>query len=320
MLEMDDIHRAAERLRGVANRTPVLTSRELDRRVGASVYLKAENLQRVGAFKFRGAYNKLATIPSAELARGVLTLSSGNHAQAVALAARVRDVPALILMPRDAPQNKLAATRGYGAEIEFYDRYEEDFEELLCRVSRERGLPTIHPFDDWEVMEGQGTAGVELIEDAGPLDELVVGIGGGGLICGCATAAHALQPGARVIGVQPESGDHVRRSLDAGHRVRIPMPQTIADGMQLPEPGVNTFEVMRKRVSEVVVVSDGEIVDAMRFLFERMKVVAEPSGAAALAALLSGRVELDGERVGATISGGNISPDRFAELLASRAG
>jgi threonine dehydratase len=316
MISIDDVRAAAGRLRGVAHRTPVLTSRALDDATGATVLLKAENLQRGGAFKFRGAYNAVASLTAAERERGVATVSSGNHAQALALAARLHQARAVILMPDDAPSGKLAATEGHGAEVIRFDRYGQDREELLAALVAERGLVPIHPYDDERVMAGQGTAALELIEDAGPLDLLLVCVGGGGLIAGCATAAKGLLDGVRVVGVEPEAGDDVRRSLAAGERVRIPVPHTIADGQQLPEPGELTFAVIRERVDDVAVASDPEIVEAMRFLFERVKTVAEPSGACAVAALLAGRVpDVQGLCVGVTISGGNVTAARFAELM-----
>lgn len=316
MITLDDVQAAARRLEGVAHRTPVLTGRSLDEATGAGrVLLKAENLQRVGAFKFRGAYNAVASLPAEERRRGVATVSSGNHAQALALAARLHEVPAVILMPEDAPAGKLAATKGYGAEIVPFDRYEQDREELLAALVEERGLTPVHPYDNPFVMAGQGTAALELIEDAGPLDVLLVCVGGGGLIAGCSTAARGLSPDTRVIGVEPEDGDDFVRSLAAGERVRVAVPRTIADGQQTPIPGELTFPVVQERVDEVITVSDAEIVTAMRLLFERAKTVAEPSGACAFAALLAGKVDAAGLRVGVTISGGNITAARFAELV-----
>jgi threonine dehydratase len=313
MISLDDVHAAARRIDGVAHRTPVLTSRALDEAVGAAVFLKAENLQRAGAFKFRGAYNAVAALSEEERGRGVATVSSGNHAQALSLAAALHGVPAVILMPEDAPAGKLAATEGYGAEVIRFDRYGQDREELLAELIAARGLIPVHPYDDERVMAGQGTVALELIEQAGPLDVLLVPIGGGGLISGCATVAEA--NGIRVVGVEPEAGDDVKRSLEAGQRVRIDVPHTIADGQQLPTPGELTFEVIRERVEEIVLASDEEMVEAMRFLFERLKAVAEPSGACAPAALLAGRVE--GARIGVVISGGNVTAERFASLVAS---
>ena len=319
MISLDDVELAARRLDGVARRTPVLTSRSLDDKTGATVLLKAENLQRAGAFKFRGAYNAVAALAPQERARGVAAVSSGNHAQALALAARLHGVPAVILMPEDAPPGKRAATRAFGAEIVAFDRYAEDREALLATLVAERGLVPVHPYDDPQVMAGQGTAALELLEDAGPLDLLLVCTGGGGLLAGCATATKARSPATRVIGVEPEAGDDFARSLAAGERVRIPVPRTIADGQQLPVPGALTFPVVQERADGVVTVSDAEIVAAMRVLFERVKTVAEPSGASALAALLAGRVDAEGARVGVTISGGNVGADRFGALMAAHA-
>jgi threo-3-hydroxy-L-aspartate ammonia-lyase len=316
MISLDDVRAAARRIGGVAHRTPVLTSRALDEAVGATVLLKAENLQRIGAFKFRGAYNAVASLTEDERARGVATVSSGNHAQALALAAKLLGARAVILMPDDAPPNKLAATEGHGAEVIRFDRYGQDREELLAALVAERGLVPVHPYDDERVMAGQGTVALELIEDAGPVDVLLVCVGGGGLIAGCSTAAKAMLDDVRVIGVEPEEGDDTRRSLQAGERVRIPVPHTIADGQQLPQPGELTFPVVQERVDDIAVASDAEIVSAMRFLFERVKTVAEPSGACAVAALLAGRVgDVRGLRVGVTISGGNVTAERFAELV-----
>jgi threo-3-hydroxy-L-aspartate ammonia-lyase len=315
MISLDDVRAAARRLHGVAHRTPVITSRTLDELTGAQVFLKAENLQRAGAFKFRGAFNAVASLPAEERRKGVATVSSGNHAQALALAARLHDVPAVILMPEDAPEGKLAATRGYGAEVIPFDRYAQDREDLLAELVEARGLQPVHPYDDPRVMAGQGTAALELLEDAGPLDLLLVPVGGGGLISGCATAVAGVSPQTRVIGVEPEAGDDTRRSLLAGERVTIPVPRTIADGQQLPTPGELTFSVVQELVEEVVTVSDPEIVATMRFLFERCKTVAEPSGASAPAALHHARVHAAGARVGVIISGGNVAADRFAALL-----
>jgi threo-3-hydroxy-L-aspartate ammonia-lyase len=316
VIGVEDVQAAARRIEGLAHRTPVLTSRALDAATGASVLLKAENLQRVGAFKFRGACNAVASLSEDERAAGVATVSSGNHAQALALAASLHGVKATILMPEDAPANKLAATRGYGAEVISFDRYASDREQLLAELVAERGLVPIHPYDDPRVMAGQGTVALELLEQSGPLDLLLVCVGGGGLIAGCATALAALSPDTRVIGVEPEAGDDTKRSLEAGERVRIPVPRTIADGQQIPIPGELTFEIVRRLVDGVALASDPEIVEAMRFLFERLKTVAEPSGACALAALLAGRVDAEGLRVGVTISGGNVAPERFSKLLA----
>lgn len=321
MITLEDVRAAAGRLRGVAHRTPVLRSTTLDERTGARVFVKAECFQRVGAFKFRGAYHAISRLSEVERARGVATFSSGNHAQAVALAARLLGTTAVIVMPEDTPAVKLDATRGYGAEIVFYDRYGEDREALGRALAAERGLTLIPPYEHPDVMAGQGTVALELLEETGPLDVLVVCVGGGGLIAGCATAAKGLQPDIRVVGVEPVDGDDTRRSLRAGRRIRIPVPRTIADGLQADIPGELTFTVNRQRVDEVVTVTDDEIVAGMRLLAERMKVVVEPSGAVAVAALLAQRVpQVAGTRVGAVISGGNIDLARFCALLHDAAG
>jgi threonine dehydratase len=316
MIELDDVEAAARRLAGIAHRTPVLTSRTLDARSGgARVFLKPECLQRGGAFKFRGAYNKISSLDPERRARGVVAYSSGNHAQAVAIAAALLGTTATIVMPEDAPQAKVEATRGYGAEIVAYDRYSQSREELGRALADERGLELVPPYDDPLVMAGQGTAALELLEDAGALDALVVPVGGGGLIAGCATVARA-SGAVRVVGVEPEPGDDTRRSLERGERVRIEVPRTIADGLQATQPGALTWEVNSRRVDEVVTVSDAQLLDAMAFLFDRMKLVTEPSGAAGVAALLAGKVETRGGRVGVVVSGGNVGVTRFAELLA----
>jgi threo-3-hydroxy-L-aspartate ammonia-lyase len=314
-ISFDDVEAAAKRLDGVAHRTPVLTSRTLDELTGGRIHLKAENLQRGGAFKFRGAFNRISSLPAGS---GVATYSSGNHAQAVALAASLCGSDAVVVMPQDAPVEKVEATRGYGAEVVFYDRYREDRAALGKRLAEDRGLVLVPPYEDPMVMAGQGTATMELVEDVGPLDLLVVPVSGGGLIAGSATAAMGLSPGVRVIGVEPEAGDDTKRSLEAGRRIEVPVPRTIADGLQVSIPGELTFEVNRRLVDRIVTVSDRELVDAMAFLFERMKVVVEPSGAAGLAALLSGAVEAREAKVGVILSGGNVSGAHFAELLSMR--
>jgi threo-3-hydroxy-L-aspartate ammonia-lyase len=319
ILSLDDVRAAAERLAGIAHRTPVLTSRTLDERTRATAFLKAECLQRGGAFKFRGAYNMISSLDPGERARGVVAFSSGNHAQAVSLAARLLGTSATILMPADTPVAKLDATGGYGAEVVTYDRYTEDREALGAALSQERGLVLVPPYEHPLIMAGQGTTALELLEDTADLDLLLVPVGGGGLIAGCATAAKALRPGIRVIGVEPAAGDDTRRSLEAGERVRIPVPRTIADGQQADIPGELTFAVNRHVVDTIVTVSDAEIVDAMAFLFDRMKLVTEPSGASAAAALLAGHVpDAAGARIGVVISGGNVGAGRFAELMAAR--
>ncbi|MFC5265142.1 threo-3-hydroxy-L-aspartate ammonia-lyase [Kribbella qitaiheensis] len=314
-LTLDDIRAAAERIAGTAHRTPVLTSRTMNDRVGAEVFLKAENFQRIGAFKFRGAFNAISRLTEAQLARGVAAYSSGNHAQAVALAARLAGTSAVILMPTDAPPTKMAATRGYGAEVVTYDRYAQDRAALAQQLAVERGLTLIPPYDHYDVMAGQGTVALELIEEVGPLGALLVPIGGGGLIAGCATAATALSPGIRVIGVEPAAGDDTARSLAAGKRIEIGVPRTIADGQAIATPGELTFAVNKELVDSVELVSDDEIRAAMAFAFERLKIVVEPSGASALAALLNGRIKALPNRVGVVISGGNVGLERFLELL-----
>jgi threonine dehydratase len=305
-----DVDAAAERLRGVAHRTPVLTSRTLDGIAGSQVFLKAENLQRAGAFKFRGAYNAISSLPDEQRSRGVAAFSSGNHAQAVALAASLLGVPAVILMPEDAAPTKLAATRAYGGEVVVYDRYTQDRDALGRSLAEERGLDLIPPFDHEAVMAGQGTIALELLEDVPDLDVIVTPVGGGGLISGCAVAAG----GREVWGVEPEAADDARQSLERGERVTIDVPRTVADGLQTTSIGEKPFEVMREQVAGIVTVTDAELVEAMRFLFERLKLVVEPSGAAAVAAVMTGKVS--GRRVGAVISGGNVGAERFAGLIA----
>ncbi|AIG77293.1 Threo-3-hydroxyaspartate ammonia-lyase [Amycolatopsis japonica] len=312
---IDDIRDAAARLAGVAHRTPVVRSRTLDELVGAEVFIKCENLQRVGAFKFRGAYNAASRLSPEQLAKGIAAYSSGNHAQAVALAARELGSSAVILIPEDTPQSKKDATAGYGAEIVTYDRYTGDRVAIGEALAADRGLALIPPYEHPHVIAGQGTAALELLEDTESLDTLVVPVGGGGLIAGSSTAAKAARPGIRVIGVEPAAGDDTKRSLDAGERVSIPVPRTIADGQAAEIPGELTFSINRRLVDDIALVTDEQVRDAMRFAFERLKLVIEPSGATGLAALLSGRIPAPG-RVGVIISGGNVSPERFAELIA----
>lgn len=312
---IDDIRDAAARLAGVAHRTPVVRSRTLDALVGAEVFIKCENLQRVGAFKFRGAYNAASRLSPEQLAKGIAAYSSGNHAQAVALAARELGSSAVILIPEDTPKSKKDATAGYGAEIVTYDRYTGDRVAIGEALAAERGLALIPPYEHPHVIAGQGTAALELLEDTDSLDTLVVPVGGGGLIAGSSTAAKAVRPGIRVLGVEPAAGDDTKRSLDAGERVSIPVPRTIADGQAAEIPGELTFSINRKLVDDIALVTDDQVRDAMRFAFERLKLVIEPSGATGLAALLSGRIPVSG-RVGVIISGGNVSPERFAELIA----
>lgn len=312
---LDDVRDAAERIKGVAHRTPVLRSRTLDALVGAEVHVKCENFQRVGAFKFRGAYNAASRLPAEQLARGIAAYSSGNHAQAVALAARELGSSAVIVMPEDTPRSKREATEGYGAEVVTYDRYTGDRVAIGEALAAERGLALIPPYEHPHVIAGQGTAALELVEEAGELDALVVPVGGGGLIAGSAAAGKGLLPDLRVVGVEPEAGDDTKRSLAAGRRVGVPVPRTIADGQAADIPGELTFSLNRRLVDAISLVSDDEIREAMRFAFERLKIVVEPSGASALAALLARRVEALPRRVGVIVSGGNIDTRRFTEII-----
>jgi len=316
---LDDVRGAAARLDGVAHRTPVLTSRTLDDLVGAEVLLKAEGLQRIGAFKFRGAYNAISSLEAGVLERGVCACSSGNHAQAVALAARLCGTRATILMPHDAPASKLAATQSYGARVIGYDRYEEDREALTLALAQEQGVHLVHPFDDPYVMAGAGTVALELLADAGDIDLLLVPVGGGGLISGCATVVKALSPATRVVGVAPQASAATVRSKRSGRRERVVVGRTIADGQQVESPGRLTWPVIDALVDDVVTVSDEQIVEAMRLLFERLKVVAEPSGASAVAALMAGALHSAHSRVGVVLSGANIDAVRFAALVGGAA-
>jgi threo-3-hydroxy-L-aspartate ammonia-lyase len=315
MLHFNDIQLAATRLRGIAHRTPVLTSRTLDDLLGCQVFMKAENLQRMGAFKFRGGYNAVNVLTDAQRANGVVAFSSGNHAQAVALAARLHGCAATIVMPHDAPALKLEATRGYGAEVVLYDRYREDRIAIAKRLVDERGASLIPPFDHLPVMAGQGTAALELIEDAGALDALIVCAGGGGFLSGCTVAAKHLLPQIEVFGAEPERGNDMQQSLRAGHIVSIDVPRTICDGQQTQAIGEHPWAVIQALVTGVLTASDPDVVEAMRFAFERMKVVLEPSGACALAALMTQPERFRGKRVGVTLSGGNIGLDRFVALV-----
>ncbi|MET8784438.1 MULTISPECIES: pyridoxal-phosphate dependent enzyme [unclassified Streptomyces] len=315
LVTLTDVRDAAARIKGVAHRTPVLRSRTLDELVGAEVFVKCENFQRIGAFKFRGAYNAASRLPADQVAKGIAAYSSGNHAQAVALAARELGTTAVILMPEDTPRSKREATAGYGAEIVTYDRYTGDRVAIGEALAADRGLALIPPYEHPHVIAGQGTAALELIEETGDLDALVVPVGGGGLIAGSATAAKGLRSATRVIGVEPETGDDTKRSLEAGRRISIPVPRTIADGQAADTPGELTFAVNRRLVDGITLVSDEQIRDAMRFVFERMKLVVEPSGASALAALLAHRVDRLPRRVGVILSGGNIGAGRFTEIL-----
>jgi threonine dehydratase len=315
MLQFTDIQAAAARILGHAHRTPVLRSRTLDAMLGVSVFMKAENLQRMGAFKFRGGYNAVSALSDAQRARGVVAFSSGNHAQAVALAAQLHGCKATIVMPNDAPALKLAATRGYGAEVVVYDRYTEDRAAIAQALVEERGAALIPPFDHLPVMAGAGTAALELIEDAGQLDALIVCTGGGGFLAGSAVAAKHLLPQIRVYGAEPARGNDAQQSLRSGRIVEIGVPRTICDGQQTAAVGRHPFEVMQALVDDVLTATDPAVVEAMRFAFERMKVVLEPSGACALATLMQHRAQFAGQRVGVTLSGGNIGIERFVALM-----
>jgi threo-3-hydroxy-L-aspartate ammonia-lyase len=310
-----DVRQAAERLHGIANRTPVVTSRTVDGLAGAQVFFKCENLQRGGAFKFRGAYNRLVALSPDERARGVVAFSSGNHAQGVALAARELGIRATVVMPTDAPALKLAATEGYGAEVVRYDRLTEDREAIARRLADERGATLVPPYDHPLIMAGQGTAALELVEEVPALDWLLMPVGGGGLLSGCTVAATGLLPHIQVVGVETETSNDWELSLAAGHPVRIPPPDTIADGMRTQQPGALTFPIVQQLAKCVMTVSDEEVKAAMRFLLLRMKLLVEPTGAVPMALLLSGRLDLRGQRVGIILSGGNADPALVAEIL-----
>ncbi len=313
-----DVQAAADRLAGQAHRTPVITSRTLDRVAGCQVFCKCENLQRAGAFKFRGAFNALSQLMPEQRRRGVVAFSSGNHAQGLALAASVLGIPATVVMPSDAPQIKVDATRGYGAEIVLYDRQSGDREAIARQLAAERGLMVIPPFDHPHIIAGQGTAALELFQDVPDLDVLITPVGGGGLISGCAIAAKAMRPGVRVIGVETEPANDAWQSLRTGTRVTIPPPDTIADGIRTLSLGVITFEIIKRLVDEIMLVSDADVIEAARFLLLRVKILAEPTGAVPVAALLAGKVPgVQGKRVGAIISGGNADPTTIVQVLGS---
>jgi len=315
MVSFEDVRAAAERLRGVAHRTPLVTSRTLDARVSARVLLKCENLQRAGAFKFRGAYNAIAKLTAEERARGILSYSSGNHAQAVALASRLLGATATIVMPEDAPVAKRQATAGYGARIVSYDPSRAKREEVAEGLRREGDPVLVPPYDHADVIAGQGTAVKELIEDAGPLDLLLVCCGGGGLLSGSALAARALSPGCRVVGVEPEAADDATRSFRSGVLHTVTNPRTIADGARTPSLGRLTFPLVRAYVDEMATVSDADLVRTMRFVWERMKLIVEPTGALGLAAAFRNRVDVAGKRVGVVLSGGNVDLAHVLELF-----
>ena len=311
-----DVQAAAARLHGQAHRTPIVTSETFDQMAGCRVYFKCENLQRAGAFKFRGAYNALSLLTPEQRRRGVVAFSSGNHAQGLALAAKVLNVPAVVVMPLDAPPIKVDATRGYGAEVVFYDRLTGDREAIAQQLAAERKLTVIPPFDHPHIIAGQGTAAMELFEDMPDLDMLLAPVGGGGLISGCATAATAMRPGVRVIGVETEPANDAWQSLRTGMRVTIPVPDTIADGIRTTCLGAITFEIMRRLVEDIVLVADAQVIEAMRFMLIRMKLLAEPTGAVPVAALLTRQVKgVEGKRVGVVVSGGNADPALLKQIL-----
>ena len=314
-ISLSDVRAAAELLRGIANRTPVLTSRTSDGLVGAQVFFKCENLQRGGAFKFRGAYNRLAALSPAERARGVVAFSSGNHAQGVALAARELGIQATIVMPTDAPRLKLEATLGYGAEVVTYDRLLEDREAIANRLAGERGLTVVPPYDHPLIMAGQGTSALELLEEIPDLDWLLMPVGGGGLLSGCTIAATGLRPEIKVVGVETDTSDDWVQSLRAGHPIRIPPPETIADGIRTQQPGALTFPIVQALAHGVLSVTDEEVKEAMRLMLLRMKILVEPTGAVPVALLLAGKLNVSSKRVGVILSGGNADPDLVAEVL-----
>ena len=311
-----DVEVAAKRIAGIAHRTPVLTSRIADERTGAKLFFKCENLQRSGAFKFRGAYNAIGAMSADQKARGVVAFSSGNHAQAIAYAGSLLGVKTVIIMPSDAPVLKLEATKGYGGEVVTYDRYKDDREAIGRDLAAERGLTMIPPYDHFDVIAGQGTAALELFDETGPLDALLVCLGGGGLLAGSALAAASRSPGCKVYGVEPEAGNDGQRSFREGQIVRIPVPVSIADGALTTHLGQRTFPLIREYVTDILTVSDAMLVETMRFLMERLKIVAEPTGCLAAAAALNGVVPVAGQRVGIVLSGGNVDTRAMARLLA----
>ena len=310
-----DVADAAHRLKGMAHHTPVLHSSTADALLGAELFFKCENLQRMGAFKFRGAFNALAQFTEAQRQRGVLAFSSGNHAQAIALSARLLEMPAVIVMPEDAPAAKIAATRGYGAEVVTYDRFTEDREAISQRLATERGMTLIPPYDHAHVIAGQGTVALELIEEVPRLDYLFAPLGGGGLLSGCLLAARALAPHCQVIGVEPEAGNDGQQSLRAGQVVRIATPRTIADGAQTQALGSLTFPIIHANAAGIVTASDAQLTEALRFFAERMKIVVEPTGALGFAGARHGGIDLAGKRVGIVISGGNVDLASYAQFL-----
>jgi threonine dehydratase len=312
----DDVLAASERIRGHVHRTPVMISRTVDKALGAEVFFKCENLQRMGAFKFRGAFNALSKFDPHQRRRGVVAFSSGNHAQAIALSASLLGMPATIVMPRDAPAAKVAATKGYGGNIVMYDRYKEDREQIGRSLAQERGLTLIPPYDHPDVIAGQGTAAKELFEEVGTLDAFFVCLGGGGLLAGSALATRALSANCKLYGVEPEAGNDGQQSFRSGAIVHIETPKTIADGAQTQHLGNYTFPIIRREVEDVLTVTDAELVDSMRFFAERMKLVVEPTGCLGFAGARKMNVRLQGQRVGVLVSGGNIDIERYSALLA----
>ena len=313
----DDVLAAAARLEGVAHRTPVMQSSFLNQQMHGKVYVKCENFQRMGAFKFRGGFNALAKLNETQRRAGVVAYSSGNHAQAVALSAHILQIPATILMPHDASPAKLAATQGYGAKVIGYDRYSEDASALAIALSHSQGLTFIPPFDHPDVLSGQGTAALELFKEVGELDALFVCLGGGGLLSGSALAAKALSPECQLVGVEPQAGNDVQQSFRKGERVKIATPVTIADGAQTPMVGAITFEIIKALVNDIHTVTDAQLVDSMRFYAERMKMLVEPTGCLSLAAALQAGDSLQGKKVGLIVSGGNIDMARFSQLMSA---
>jgi threonine dehydratase len=318
MLTWADIEKARKRLEGVAHRTPVLRSRQFDAEAGATVFFKAENLQRGGAFKFRGAYNKMKAESERQKLDAVVAFSSGNHAQAVALVSKLMGVRATIVMPTDAPRSKIEATRGYGAEVVLYDRESQSRDDLAEQLCRERGAVLVPPFDDELVMAGAATGAVELLEEVRDLDALVVPVSGGGLIGGWATAARHMKPAIRIYGVEPETADDTRQSLSAGQRVEVARNPTIADGLRVTTPGKLTFPIVQESVQDILLVSDDEMVETLTWMLERMKVLVEPSGVAGAAAVRHKKADFSGRRVGVVLSGGNVDLAKLAEYVASR--
>ncbi len=312
----DDVAAAAARIEGRAHRTPVLISRTADAELGARVFFKCENFQRMGAFKFRGAYNALARFDERQRRAGVVAFSSGNHAQAIALSARLLGMPATIVMPHDAPASKVAATRGYGGNVVEYDRYREDREAIGQRLAGEHGMTLVPPYDHADVIAGQGTAAKELFDEVGALDALFVCMGGGGLLGGSALAARALAPRCKVYGVEPEAGNDGQQSFRSGAIVRIETPKTIADGAQTQHLGDLTFPIIRRNVDDILTVTDAELVDGMRFFASRMKMIVEPTGCLGYAAARAMKARLKGQRVSVIVSGGNVDLERFCTLTA----